>query len=60
MNGRGWKGVAASAIGGDGFDARKLAFLEKYSGYQLMPRDANGARVTTNLAEIKSLWTATR
>jgi hypothetical protein len=22
-----------------------------------MPRDANGARVTTNLAEIKSLWT---
>src|SRR3954469_9832362 len=52
----GVEGVAATAIGGDGFDSRKLAFLEKYSGYQLMPRDANGALVTANLAEIESLW----
>jgi Ca2+-binding RTX toxin-like protein len=52
----GVEGVAATAIGGDGFDARKLAFLEKYSGYQLMPRDVNGAPLTANLAEMESLW----
>lgn len=49
-------GVAAGAIGSAGFDARKLAFLEKYSGYELMPRDANGVVQTTNLTEMEELW----
>lgn len=49
-------GVAATAIGSDGFDARKLAFLEKYSGTQLMPRDADGAPTLANLAEMEELW----
>ncbi|HEX8240488.1 MAG TPA: calcium-binding protein [Allosphingosinicella sp.] len=52
----GVEGVAATAIGANGFDSRKLAFLEKYSGYQLMPRDSNGAVLTTNLAEMETLW----
>lgn len=52
----GVEGVAAAAIGSNGFDARKLAFLEKYSGHQLMPRDGNGDLETTNLAEMDALW----
>ncbi|MEO7178944.1 MAG: calcium-binding protein, partial [Allosphingosinicella sp.] len=48
--------LAATAIGSSGFDARKLAFLEAYSGYQLMPRDSGGALILTNLAEMEALW----
>jgi Ca2+-binding RTX toxin-like protein len=54
-----WAGVdavAADAIGTGGFDARKLAFLEKYSGYELMPRDGNGAVLLTNIGEMEELW----
>ena len=49
-------GVSATAIGTGGFDARKLAFLEKYVGIQLMPRGSGGAVLTTNLAQIEALW----
>ncbi|MGN7932723.1 calcium-binding protein, partial [Sphingopyxis sp. 22461] len=49
-------GVAATAIGSGGFDTRKLAFLEKYVGIQLMPRGSGGAVLTTNLAQIEALW----
>jgi Ca2+-binding RTX toxin-like protein len=49
-------GVAADAIGTDGFDARKLAFLEAYSGYELMPRDGNGDVLLTNIDEMEALW----
>jgi len=49
-------GVAADAVGGNGFDARKLAFLEKYSGYALMPRDSGGALELDNLEEVEGLW----
>lgn len=54
-----WAGVgsvSANAIGTEGFNARKLAFLEKYSGYELMPRDAQGNIQTTNLTEMEALW----
>ncbi len=49
-------GVATTAIGSGGFDARKLAFLEKYVGIQLMPRDSGGAILSTNLSQIEALW----
>jgi Ca2+-binding RTX toxin-like protein len=49
-------GVAVTAIGTDGFDTRKLAFLEKYSGYALMPRNTNGAIELDNLDEVEALW----
>ncbi len=49
-------GVAADAIGVDGFDARKLAFLEVYTGHLLMPRDTNGTVVADNLDEMEALW----
>jgi Ca2+-binding RTX toxin-like protein len=52
----GVSGVAATAIGTGGFDARKLAFLEKYAGQTLMPRDAGGAVQTTNVEEMEALW----
>jgi len=55
-----WAGVASvapTAIGADGFDARKLAFLEKYTGTALMPRDANGLPQLDNLTEVEQLWT---
>jgi Ca2+-binding RTX toxin-like protein len=52
----GVEGIAATAIGSNGFDARKLAFLEKYTGHQLMPRDGNGAVETTNIAEMEAMW----
>lgn len=55
-----WAGVgnvAADPTGANGFDARKLAFLEKYSGYALMPRDTDGDVQTTNLPEMETLWT---
>ena len=49
-------GVAATAIGTGGFDTRKLAFLEKYVGIQLMPRGSGGAVQTANLAQVEALW----
>lgn len=49
-------GVTPTAIGSGGFDTRKLAFLEKYVGIQLMPRSGGGAILTTNLAEVEALW----
>ncbi len=50
-------GVAADAVGANGFDMRKLAFLEDYSGYALMERDGNGDPLLTNIAEMEALWT---
>lgn len=52
----GVQGAAATALGGNGFDTRKLAFLEKYSGVALMPRDASGAIVLDNIGEMEALW----
>ena len=49
-------GVAATAIGANGFNRRKLAFLEKYVGIQLMQRDGNGVPIANNLAEVEALW----
>ena len=54
-----WAGVdsvSATALGSNGFDTRKLAFLEKYTSAVLMPRDAGGAPLLTNLAEMEQLW----
>jgi Ca2+-binding RTX toxin-like protein len=50
-------GVAATALG-SGFDLRKLAFIEKYFGYQLAPRDGNGQPTSTNVGELINLWNA--
>jgi Ca2+-binding RTX toxin-like protein len=49
-------GVTAQSLGSDGFDTRKLAFLEKYTGYELMVRNASGEIVLDNLDEVESLW----
>ncbi|MEP7007768.1 MAG: calcium-binding protein [Sphingomonas bacterium] len=54
-----WAGVdgaTVTALGSNGFDARKLAFLEKYSGYTLMPRATNGAIDLDNLPQVEALW----
>jgi Ca2+-binding RTX toxin-like protein len=54
-----WAGVqavAADAIGANGFDARKLAFLEAYTGYELMERDGSGDPLLTNIDEMEALW----
>ncbi len=49
-------GVAATAIAGSALDMRELAFLEKYFGTQLMARDAGGAIIARNIAEVLSTW----
>ena len=49
-------GVAAQSLGSDGFDTRKLAFLEKYTGYELMARNTSGELVLDNLDEVEALW----
>jgi Ca2+-binding RTX toxin-like protein len=57
-----WAGVdavAAVAIGSNGFDARKLAFLEKYSGYALMPRTEDGTVDPANVGEMERMWSDT-
>lgn len=57
-----WAGVAsvaATAIGGNGFDARKLAFLEMYSGASLMPRNSDGTLNLDNLGQMEALWADT-
>lgn len=58
-----WAGVenvAADPIGSNGFDARKLAFLEAFSGQQIAPRDpATGAVQTQGLAELEESWADT-
>lgn len=48
--------IAAVPIGQNGFDARKLAFLEKQANLQLMPRGAGGAPLLDNLDEVEALW----
>jgi len=49
-------GVAVTALGSNGFDTRKLAFLEKYSGYALMPRATDGTIDLDNLPQVEALW----
>ena len=49
-------GVAAVAMGEGGFDQQKLAFLEKYFGYQMTPRDSNGNPYLNNLGELTNSW----
>ena len=54
-----WAGVqevTATALGSNGFDARKLAFLEAYCGTPLMVRDG-GAILLDNPSEMEGLWT---
>lgn len=53
----GVEGVATTALGSNGFNLRKLAFLEKYTGTQLMPRDGSGVIQLTNIAEMEGMWT---
>ena len=48
--------VAPIVMGGGAFDQQKLAFLEKYFGYQLTPRDANGVPSESNIAELIDSW----
>jgi len=53
-------GVIADPIGANGFDARKLAFLEAFSGQQIAPRDpVTGAVSTAGLDELEASWTDT-
>ncbi|MEM0929729.1 MAG: calcium-binding protein, partial [Pseudomonadota bacterium] len=58
-----WAGVdtvAADPIGGNGFDARKLAFLEAFSGQEIAPRDpVTGAVSTAGLTELENSWADT-
>ena len=51
----GVNGVTATALGSNGFDTQKLAFLEKYSGYELMPRES-GVIQLDNIDEMEALW----
>jgi Ca2+-binding RTX toxin-like protein len=48
-------GVAATAMG-TGFDRQKLAFLEKYLGTQLTPRDAAGVPALDNVRDLINTW----
>jgi Ca2+-binding RTX toxin-like protein len=49
-------GVAATPLGANGLDTRKLAFLEQYTGLQLVPRNANGEIITANFSSVEDLW----
>jgi len=49
-------GVTATAMGGGTFDRQKLAFLEKYFGYEMTPRDSGGVPAELNLAELIASW----
>lgn len=54
-----WAGVdgaTPTALGSNGFDTQKLAFLEKYSGYELMPRNGSGVIQLDNIGEMETLW----
>ncbi|TCM07353.1 calcium-binding protein [Sphingomonas sp. PP-CC-3G-468] len=54
-----WADVASVtrvALGSNDFDTRKLAFLEKYAGTALMPRDPQGNPTLENLGEMEKLW----
>ncbi|NIJ21113.1 Ca2+-binding RTX toxin-like protein [Sphingomonas naasensis] len=53
-----WAGVdtvPAAALGTNGFDERKLAFLEMFSGYQLTPRE-DGVIALENIEELEATW----
>ena len=53
-------GVVADQIGANGFDMRKLAFLEKFSGQEIAPRDPQtGAVSTAGLGELEDSWADT-
>ncbi len=53
-----WAGVDAIAADplGASFDTQKLAFLEKYTGHEIVDRDANGAPLLTNIDEVLDIW----
>ncbi len=53
-------GVGTDPIGGNGFDTRKLAFLEAFSGQEIAPRDpVTGAVSTAGLVELEKSWADT-
>jgi Ca2+-binding RTX toxin-like protein len=53
-------GVVADPIGTNGFDARKLAFLESFSGQEIAPRDpVTGAVSTSGINELEASWADT-
>ncbi|MGB5777844.1 MAG: calcium-binding protein, partial [Allopontixanthobacter sediminis] len=53
-------GIAADPLGSNGFDMRKLAFLEKFSGQEIAPRDAQtGAVSLAGIAELETSWADT-
>ncbi|MEO9877380.1 MAG: calcium-binding protein [Anderseniella sp.] len=55
-----WAGVtaeAAAALGSEGFDLRKLAYLETAADMELAPRDiVTGDVLDTNVGELQSVW----
>jgi Ca2+-binding RTX toxin-like protein len=54
-----WAGVDAGSpapLGTAGFNTAKLAFLEKYLGAELAPRDGAGAPTATNAPELNTTW----
>jgi Ca2+-binding RTX toxin-like protein len=48
--------VAATPMGGGVFDQQKLAFLEKYFGEEMTPRDTNGQPSDVNVTELIASW----
>ncbi|HEX8665517.1 MAG TPA: calcium-binding protein [Beijerinckiaceae bacterium] len=48
-------GVAADPMAQGAFDTRRLAFLEKYFGYEMAPRE-NGQPSGINVAELVTSW----
>jgi Ca2+-binding RTX toxin-like protein len=54
-----WAGVdtvAATPFANGTFDEQKLAFLEKYTGESLVPRDAQGHPTAINASELIATW----
>ncbi len=55
-----WAGVSAepaTALGTEGFDLRKLAYLETAADMDLAPRDEiSGDVLDTNVAELQAVW----
>ncbi|MEM1047722.1 MAG: calcium-binding protein [Pseudomonadota bacterium] len=56
-----WAGVDAMTPTtlGTGLDTQMLAFVEKYSGYQVMDRDGNGDPIANNVDEVLDIWNET-
>ncbi|HJQ57598.1 MAG TPA: calcium-binding protein, partial [Vineibacter sp.] len=49
-------GIAATPFAAGTFDTQRLAFLEKYTGQTLVPRDAQGQPMAINASELIAAW----